>query len=537
VSILDRLVLSFFSFIGSWWEPLFVFVGFLCIFLLYLLALRYLAKYMDRPRYIVISTLLLGIICICIPVLPSQDVYSYIAYARMGVMHDLNPLTTLPTAIASDPIFSYLYWTNQPSAYGPTWTAITSLLQWLLLQLGFSGIIPMVIALRILGLLMHLGSVLLIWSICGHLQYSAPGEYISRRRRKLATVAFAWNPLLLFEAVINAHNDTSLLFFILLALWFLVRTKHSPSYFEETSLFERISTKKHPFSAPLLAAVMLALATCLKVTAGVLFPGLLLYLWMRQRRSTSVADRRKGRHTLRGAYSSLFLPGLAYGSVIVLLYAPVWAGGAVLTVFRVNPAVSRDINSVAEFLTQLYNGMRSAHGAPIAAATGSAAENFTHTLSTILFGVIYALFCWRAISPSHRVDTLPRLIRWWMSVWLLYCAIGTAWFWPWYTVTFFGLEAILEARSTEDERSSLLHLPLAARLLAFSMLSVYGFYTPVMLYGFVRGLPGFLWTYFRGVWAWAVPLLAVRLPSKRYIAPVEMPVPSRSQEEAPVLTH
>src|SRR2546426_10748854 len=59
----------------------------------------------------------------------------------------------------------------------------------------------------------------------------------------------------------------------------------------------------------------------------------------------------------------------------------------------------------------------------------------------------------------------------------------------------------------------------ALPILVFSMLSMYCFYTWAPLESFVPGLPGFLWTEFRGLYVWTLPLLVVYLhvaaPSQR----------------------
>src|SRR5205823_2346377 len=158
--------------------------------------------------------------------------------------------------------YPYIYWVQQPSAYGPTWAIITCGLQWLALQYGSTSIFSMVLLLRFFSLAMHLGSVFLVWSISGHLQRLYP--FISLRRRTQATLALAWNPFLLFEACIHAHNDTTILFLILLALWFLVLHIRGMS------------------QAYLLSAAILALAACLKITFVLLAPGLFLFLWAQQ---------------------------------------------------------------------------------------------------------------------------------------------------------------------------------------------------------------------------------------------------------------
>src|SRR5712691_8817261 len=331
--------------VGGWLAATMLFGALLVVFLLYFLALRRLPRYVSH-RYIIYSTLLLGITCLLIPVVTSPDLYSYIAYARIGVIYHLNPLTTLPTAIHHDLVFIHLYWKDQPSAYGPTWIALTSFMQWLAITLGTKSILSMLVALRLLGLAMHLGSALLIWSISGHLQRQYGS--ISAEKRVLATLAFAWNPLLLFEACVNAHNDATILFLILLSIWFLVR---------------------YPLDMPLrsllFAAAILAIATCLKLNVLLLIPGLLIFLWVQQPRSI-----------LRIAATIT-----VYLGIIILVYAPFWQNGAYLKVFQVNPVASRNINSLADFLTHLYNSITAALGYPMVNSTGSAAETVTHILS------------------------------------------------------------------------------------------------------------------------------------------------------------
>ena len=478
----------------SWEQTPFLLAAFLLIFLLYLLAVRRLPRvtrattrgqgspttlpqHIITLRYIFFCTLLLGVAYMLIPVVTSPDIFSYIAYARMGVIYHLNPLTTLPPAIHSDPVYVHLFWNNQPSAYGPTWAGISSVLQWFTLIFGTQSLLPMVVALRLLGLATHLCSTLLIWSITGHLQ-RLQGQ-ISPQKRLLATLAFAWNPLLLFEACVNAHNDTPLLLLVLLAIWFLLPRKQ---------------TTTGSLRAYIPAIVILALATCLKLNIVLLVPFVLIFVWKRTQ------------HEVR--LFTIVKLTFIYGGIIILLYAPFWQNGAILNVLRTNPTTSRDINTLAEFLSRLYNSITARLGYPPAPLNGSPAENLTHTLSIAIFVILYALLCWQALRTPRSQNTLPSLIRWLAFAWLLYCAIGTPWFWPWYLVTFFGLYALVAGTGNENVPWGN-RLPLATSLLAFSMLSIYCFYPWGPHSSFIPGLPDFQWAYLRGPWAWLIPLLAI----------------------------
>jgi len=469
--------------LGSKVGSVMLFAVFLIVFLAYLLALRRLPHYAGR-RYILYSTVLLGITYLLIPIVTSPDLYSYIAYARIGINYHLNPLTTLPTAIQTDPVFQHLYWRDQPSAYGPTWIAVTSLMQWFSNIFESRSIVSMVLGLRLLGLATHLGSVLLIWSIGGHLQRRF--GTISSKKLVLATLAFAWNPLLLFEACVNAHNDSTVLFLILLSIWFLVRR---PWQVQVWNFFS--------------ATAILAIATCLKLNVALLFPGLLLFLWAYQPRNI--------RHI--AATLATYL-----GSIIVL-YAPFWQNGAYLKVFQVNPTAIRNINSIPDVLTRIYNSIVALLGYPLAPAIGSLAEHITHTLSIGVFLILYVLLCWHALRAANRIDTLPKLIRWMALAWLLYCFIGSPWYWPWYIVTFFGLYALIEATSSRElpffrtgSRHSPYRFPFAVRLLAFSTLSLYCFYA--LTSAPFPGLPALTLASPGGLWIWIIPLCALFGPKK-----------------------
>ena len=466
--------------LGSKVGSVMLFAAFLIVFLLYMLALLRLPHSVGR-RYILYSTLLLGITCLLIPIVTSPDLYSYIAYARIGILYHLNPLTTLPTAISSDPVYSHLYWTTQPSAYGPTWIAITGFLQWLALALGFKDILSMVLALRLLGLATHLGSTLLVWSIGSHLQRQSGAT--SSKKLVLATLAFAWNPLLLFEACVNAHNDSTVLFLILLSIWFLVRRPLLVQLWNVLS-----------------ATAILALAICLKLNVAVLFPGLLLFLWAQQPHDIQ--------HRVRAKLIELARVLATYLGVIVLLYASFWQNGTYLKVFQVNPSTIRNINSIPDVLTRIYNSIMAGLGYPLAPGIGSPAEHITHTLSMGLFLILYVLLCWRSLRAANRINTLPKLIRWMALVWLLYCFIGSPWYWPWYIVTFFGLYALIEAtRSGEQPFLGFLPFPFAARLLTFSTLTLYCFYA--LASATFPGLPALTLASLGGLWIWIVPLGAL----------------------------
>ena len=552
--------------LDGWIDISAVFVAFVAVFGVYLLALRQLPGAISW-RFIWRSTLLIGCLYVLIPVVTSPDLFSYIAYARMAVLHNLNPLTTIPTAIQNDPVYRYIFWVDQPSAYGPTWAIVTSFLQGLLVVFRNTYVMPMVLALRIIGLVMHLISTRLVWLISGQLQQINGKPALATRTRIRATLAFAWNPLLLLEACVNAHNDAMLLVLVLLMIWVLakdrLRKMQADKEIIASSTMQEVSRRdgggwdgwwgrlRRPLSlagdrfvgftdalknkltpviewsirplkrlierippdlrAPIAAACLLALGTCLKINIVLLVPGLLCYIWMQ------APARRRLKHV--GATLA------SYIAVIVLLYAPFWDGGAIFNVFRVNPATYRTINTLADFLAHAYNTIAGWFGNLTSEPIGSPAEHFMHTFSTGIFVLLYLVLLWRMIRAPWKIGSLREMVYWMAVVWIVYCAIGSPWFWPWYLVTFFGLFALLEASHADtpgEEKNPremfpwrlwIMHTPWAARLFVFSMLTFYCLVAaPARV--FIHGLPGFQWADFAGAWAWLPPLVGSTLLMK-----------------------
>lgn len=515
---------------ASWIATTLLLGAFTVVFLVYMFAIRRLPTRVSQ-RFVMRSTLVLGLLFLTIPVVTSPDLYSYIAYARIGVVYGMNPLTTIPRAIHTDVIYTYISWVDQPSAYGPSWALLTSFFQGIFTLVGLGNyIISMVLTLRVWGLVMHLSSTWLIWSISGSLQ-NLHG-IVSQEKRLRTTLAFAWNPLLLLEASTNAHNDTTLLFLLLLAIWFLVRRQLDAEPQRVPRWIAWLSPTMRARLAYLAPAALLALGTCLKVNLALLAPGLFLYQWFQE------GEQPRARRLKRVGGSVAVYVGL-----IVALYAPFWNGGAIFNVFVVNPAASRTINTLPDTLSRLYNGIVAALGFPVGAPIGSPAERFLHTLSMGIFVLIYAALCWQIVRNPQQLRSIHGLVRWLALVWLLYCAIGSPWFWPWYMVTFFGLYALFESSkpaqayleeefpttrfrqaslSRQFERlQALLLRPGLVRALSFSMLTLYSFVTWGPQHTFLPFLPGFVWSYFGGFWAWVLPLLLltrIKAPGRESLA-------------------
>ncbi len=480
-------------------EDIIFVITFCALLLLYFLAVSYLPARISY-KYIFSSTLLLGTFYLFIPIITSQDIFSYIAYTRMETLYHLNPLTTPPAAISGDSIYHFLYWANQPSIYGPTWVFITGIAQRFALVSGLTHILFMQFFLRLWGFIMHLGSLYLVIQLSRQMYLSINGKpYISpeqQQKLRRAALAFAWNPFLLLEACVNAHNDTTILFLVLLALYFL--SSHI--------------TQRMPRSY-LLTAALLAVAACLKITMLVLFPGFLLFLWLRPQ---PLLQEKRFRWISK--LPKVFASTGVFAGIIVLLYAPFWQNGELLHILLVTPGASRDINSIYESFVRIFAYAKGIYISPENVDTGSWIETVSHQVSTILFVILYAAFCLRSLFLPRSINTLPALIRWLALAWLLYCFVGSPWFWPWYITTFLGLAAVIEPVQIQEIVASFtprpfqgksFNLTIFSRVISVSMLSIYFFTILAPDAILIPFLPHVRWMYLRGLLAWVPPFLAV----------------------------
>jgi alpha-1,6-mannosyltransferase len=135
------------------------------------------------------------------PVLLSHDAFSYVDYARLGVVHGLDPYIHAPEAVPTDPAFADVTWTEATSAYGPLFTLLTYPIAWLPVGLAVAAL-KAVAALSVLGLAAVVARIA-AW----------------RGVDPLRAAAFlALNPLVLVHVVGGAHNDGLMMLAAMLAV-------------------------------------------------------------------------------------------------------------------------------------------------------------------------------------------------------------------------------------------------------------------------------------------------------------------------------
>jgi len=137
------------------------------------------------------------------PILLSTDVFSYIAYARMGVEHGLNPYTHGPISITHDPIYHYVGqdWKKVDTAYGPLYTLISY-------PFGLLGVTGALWGMKALAMLASAGTLALTWR-CARLRQMDPVK---------ALLLVGANPLYVIYTLGGAHNDLLMMLLMMVAV-------------------------------------------------------------------------------------------------------------------------------------------------------------------------------------------------------------------------------------------------------------------------------------------------------------------------------
>jgi alpha-1,6-mannosyltransferase len=194
------------------------------------------------------------------PPILSGDVFAYLAYARLDLLQGLDPYREAADATPHDPLFPFVGMKHIVSPYGPLFTLLT----WGLVPLGVVG---GVWALKASAVLASLAGAGLVWSCARALG-----------RDPLAPTLFvALNPIQLVYGVGGAHNDLLMAVLVLAGVRLALANRDSP------------------------AGAVLAAATAVKATAGLVLPFLVL------------GSRRPGRTLAVSAASSVLLAAAAVG--------------------------------------------------------------------------------------------------------------------------------------------------------------------------------------------------------------------------------
>ena len=374
----------------------------------------------------------LGLTLVLLPTLPSDDLFSYILYGRIGAIHHANPLVVTPALFPSDPFLRLVFWQGTRSVYGPAWLLLSQGLT--LLAQAWGGSLPgYVLIFKLVGMSAHLANAVLIWFIVGRL---AP------RRQLLATLLYAWNPLCLLEFCASAHNDAVMLTFLLLGVYLLL------------SGWEAV------------AMVSFGLSVSVKYVLLALLP---LY-FMLVIRQTLDSGGTRAQAARRVGWRALIV-----AVTIAITLLPYWSGLVTLGAILYSPPAQHLDNSLLEAVSWPLRSLAQGFGSP-----GSTAATVT-TAGLKVAGLLVFLIIW--LVQLLRVRTLETLLYAWVWVILGYLLVASGWYWPWYATWAVSLVALVAGFDITDDASGGFSrvLPgigtatLTTLLLAAGSLALYGF--------------------------------------------------------------
>jgi hypothetical protein len=358
----------------------------------YLVGLRYVPRL--PARWAIAAVVGAHAIMFLAPPLALTDVFNYVNYGRMEIVHHLNPYTTTPILEPhSDPSFALSNWHQLLSPYGPVFTLITF------------AVVPLGVAasfwtLKGLLMLSSLATVLLVWR----------SARLLGRDPVAAIVLVGLNPIVLVWGLGGDHNDFLMMFFVVLGFYLLLRSGSMPGALRKDGEVEiasggalaaggsRAATSRAGAGAAFVTAV------AIKASAGILLPVVLVPL-LRNRRELS--------QVLLGMLVTAIVLGVASVAAFGPHFPDLATQGRVVT------------------MVSLPN--------LLGLALGAGGE--TNALRLVLSGVLLVCIAAYSVLAWRRRDSL--IAAGWASVALL---LTLSWVLPWYVLWVLPLAALSSSR-------------------------------------------------------------------------------------------
>jgi hypothetical protein len=376
--------------------------GLVTMYISYLVLLRHVGRL--SVRWVIAAICSVHVIFVLAPPLALTDVFNYINYGRMEIVHHLNPYTTIPIVEPhSDPSFILSNWHELLSPYGPLFTMLT----FAVVPLGVAGSFW---ALKALLVLASLATIALVWG-CAKLLGRDPVQ---------AVVLVGLNPIVIVWGLGGDHNDFLLLLCIMAGFYLLLlaRARHGEPAVSPVRLSLRMPARAAlagaltdarawllpPAPLELAAGAAFVTAAAFKASGAILIPVVLAALLRRPRSFVQV------------------LLGMAVAAV-VLGIASLYAFGLHI------PDLSTQSRLVTSESIPNLLGL----------AVGAGGE--TQTLHTILTGALAAavlLCCAQAYRRGQAITACG-----WASVALL---VTLSWVLPWYVLWALPLAALSNSR-------------------------------------------------------------------------------------------
>lgn len=356
----------------------------------YLLSLRYAPRL--GARYAIGAIVGVHAIAFLSPPFALTDIFNYVNYARMEVVHHLNPYTTIPILEPhGDPSFALSNWHQLLSPYGPAFTLMT----FAVVPFGVAGSFW---ALKALLMAASLGTLALVWK----------SARLLGREPVTAVVLVGLNPIVLVWGLMGDHNDAFMMLFVVLGFYLLLRARAAAgqplfgSREDASSAARPVPSEgaRHLTYWYVGAGAAFATAVAVKASAGILVPVVL---------AAVLRDKRA-----------------LLGVIVGMLAAAVVLGGVSVIAFGFHiPDLSTQGRLVTSVSIPNLLGL--------ALGQGGESDLMRKLLEVVLVGVVAAcgVMAWRRREALTAAG--------WASVGLL---VTLSWVLPWYVLWVLPLAAL-----------------------------------------------------------------------------------------------
>lgn len=338
----------------------------------------------------------------------STDLYGYIARAYMIANLHQNPTIALSTLLPGDYLVPHA---RPPAPYGPLWLLICGMVGWL----SGENLLMAMLLFKAIMAAATIGAIVLVAYLADKL---LPGQRIQ------AIVLFAWSPLLIFEAVGNAHNDMVMMVCVLGSLAAICARR------------------------PFWALPLLALGVLIKYSVGALLPLwavalVVVFCWRYQDDGPAVPNLPRSVRSV-GAWAKqldirqlvrIFVGGGALSiAIAAVCYAPFWVGFKTFTGLGQQLGATYFNGSIAELI---FAALQWGAPGPKSSGLGSA-------IRLLLYGIYLAYLAiqTRYLWQRGRAVTVAVLAQMAGKVIFATLVLVTFWYQPWYIVWVLPLAAL-----------------------------------------------------------------------------------------------
>ncbi|MCB9878001.1 MAG: hypothetical protein H6835_10410 [Planctomycetes bacterium] len=166
-------------------------------------------------------------LAVVVPLIATTDPIDYVVRGRILTVHGANPYTHVATGFPDDPFLGFgdRGWKDMPLPYGPLVANLQGVIAWLAHLLPVSPRVELLAALLLTKALFAAS----LW--VASLLLARVAEVLRPGAGNAAFVAIAWNPLFLFEGVVNAHNEPLLLLLLAATLAAATAQRYAASVF------------------------------------------------------------------------------------------------------------------------------------------------------------------------------------------------------------------------------------------------------------------------------------------------------------------